>query len=31
MAIEIHHPSLHAMMRQLFDAMWNLGTPLVIE
>ncbi len=30
MAIEIHHPSLHAMMRQLFDAMWNIATPLEI-
>ena len=30
MAIEIHHPSLHAMMRQLFDAMWAQATPLKI-
>jgi sugar-specific transcriptional regulator TrmB len=30
MAIEIHHPSLHAMMRQLFDAMWAQATPLTI-
>ncbi len=30
MAIEIHHPSLHAMMRQLFDAMWTQATPLTI-
>jgi sugar-specific transcriptional regulator TrmB len=28
MAIEIHHPTLRAMMLQLFDAMWKLGTPL---
>lgn len=27
-AIEIHHPALHAMMKQLFEAMWNLGEPL---
>lgn len=31
MAIEIHHPSMHAMMRQLFDAMWSQATPLVIR
>ena len=30
-AIEIHHPTLHTMMRQLFDAMWNLGEDLEIE
>jgi sugar-specific transcriptional regulator TrmB len=30
MAIEVHHPALHAMMQQLFDAMWNLGTPLEV-
>lgn len=30
MAVEIHHPSLHAMMRQLFDAMWSQATPLII-
>lgn len=30
MAMEIHHPALHAMMRQLFDAMWNIATPLDI-
>ncbi|HSW81115.1 MAG TPA: helix-turn-helix domain-containing protein [Candidatus Saccharimonas sp.] len=29
-AVEIQHPSLHAMMRQLFDAMWRLGEPLEI-
>lgn len=31
MAIEIHHPSLHAMMRQLFDAIWAQATPLTIQ
>lgn len=31
LALEVHHPALHAMMRQLFDAMWNLGVPLNIE
>ena len=31
MAIEIHHSTLHTMMRQLFDAMWQLGTPLDVE
>jgi sugar-specific transcriptional regulator TrmB len=31
MAIEIEHPILHAMMRQLFDAMWNQATPLEIK
>ncbi|HSW66582.1 MAG TPA: helix-turn-helix domain-containing protein [Bacillota bacterium] len=31
MAIEIHHPSLKAMMQQLFDAMWAQATPLNIE
>lgn len=31
MAMEIHHPSLHAMMRQLFEAMWGLATPLEIK
>lgn len=30
MAIEIHHPALHTMMRQLFDAMWAQATPLKI-
>jgi len=30
LAIEIHHPSLQQMMRQLFDAMWAQGTPLAI-
>ncbi len=29
-AIEIHHPTLHTMMTQLFEAMWNLGEPLEI-
>ncbi len=31
MAIEVHHPSLKAMMQQLFDAMWAQATPLKIE
>jgi hypothetical protein len=31
LAIEIHHPALHTMMRQLFDAMWNLAQPLSIS
>lgn len=31
MAIEIHHPTLHAMMEQLFDAMWAQATPLEIS
>lgn len=31
MAMEIHHPSLHAMMRQLFDAMWSTATPLQVQ
>ena len=30
MAIEIHHPLLHAMMKQLFDAMWIQATPLKV-
>lgn len=29
-AIEITHPALSTMMRQLFDAMWAQGTPLKI-
>lgn len=31
MAIEIHHPALHAMMKQLFAVMWNQATPLEIK
>ena len=31
MAIEIEHPALRAMMRQLFDAMWKLAKPLKIS
>jgi len=31
MALEIHPPALHAMMRQLYDAMWQLATPLTIQ
>ncbi len=30
MAVEVHHPALHAMMKQLFDAMWTQATPLEI-
>lgn len=30
MAIELTHPALSSMMRQLFDAMWAQGTPLEI-
>jgi sugar-specific transcriptional regulator TrmB len=30
MAIEIDHPILHAMMRQLFDAMWAQATTIEI-
>lgn len=30
MAVEIHHTTLHAMMTQLFDAMWAQATPLEI-
>ena len=29
-AIEIHHPALSAMMKQLFDSMWNSANPLKI-
>lgn len=31
MAIEIEHPALRAMMRQLFDAMWQLGKDVKIQ
>ena len=31
LALEIHHPSLHAMVRQLYDAMWAIATPMAIE
>ncbi len=31
LALEIHHPSLHTMMRQLYDAMWAIATPMTIE
>jgi len=30
-AIEIHHPALNAMMKQLFDGMWQQAQPLTIE
>ena len=30
MAMEIHHPSFNAMMKQLFDAMWAVSMPLEI-
>lgn len=29
-ATEIHHPTLKAMMEQLYDAMWGIATPLKI-
>lgn len=29
-AVEINHPALFAMMRQIYDAMWALGTPIKI-
>lgn len=31
MALEIEHPTMKAMMQQLFDAMWSMGQPLKIE
>lgn len=31
MAIEIHHPQLSQMMRQLFDAMWKTAREVVIS
>jgi len=31
LALEIRHPTLHAMMHQLFDAMWASSKPLTIE
>lgn len=31
LALEIHHPTLHAMMRQLYDAMWAIAIPIKIE
>jgi sugar-specific transcriptional regulator TrmB len=31
MAVEIHHPTLNALMTQLFDAMWAQATPLEIK
>jgi len=31
MAVEIHHPTMNAMMTQLFEAMWGQSTPLIIE
>jgi sugar-specific transcriptional regulator TrmB len=30
MAVEIHHPALHSMMKQLFDAMWVQASPLEV-
>lgn len=30
-ALEIHHPLLHAMIHQLFEAMWRQGTTLNIR
>jgi len=31
LALEIHHPALHAMMRQIFEAMWSIAKPLKID
>lgn len=31
LAMEIYHPTFHTMMRQLFDAMWNIAEPLEIR
>jgi sugar-specific transcriptional regulator TrmB len=31
MAVEINHPTLHAMMTQLFDAMWAQASPINIS
>jgi sugar-specific transcriptional regulator TrmB len=30
LVLEIHHPTLHAMMRQLYDSMWAIATPMTI-
>lgn len=30
MAVEIHHPTLNAMMTQLFDAMWAQAAPIEV-
>jgi sugar-specific transcriptional regulator TrmB len=31
LAIEIHHPTLNLMMRQLYDSMWAAAAPLTIS
>ena len=31
LALEVHHPALHALMRQLFQAVWGIATPLSID
>lgn len=31
MAIEIEHPALATMMRQIFDALWTMATPIEIN
>lgn len=31
LALEIHHPTMHAMMRQLYDTMWAIALPLIVE
>ena len=31
LALEINHPALAAMMRQMFDAMWQIAIPLEIK
>lgn len=30
-AVEIQNPPLFIMMRQIFDVMWNLGTPISVD
>lgn len=30
-ATEVHHPALAAMMKQLFDTIWQLGQPLEVK
>ncbi|HUS26766.1 MAG TPA: helix-turn-helix domain-containing protein [Nevskiaceae bacterium] len=30
-AIEIHHQAMHDMMQQLYNVVWNIATPLVID
>lgn len=30
-AIEIHHPALNALMRQIYNALWGLGEPITLQ